>query len=298
MQRKVLVATVAAAPLLALAFGAYAETSVTTARTTPIATSTANNGAADDVRVTADGSIKPTTSGALITLDSNHKVTSLGTLATVGVNNSTGILILGGTTGSVSNGAAITLNEDYTPTDTDGLKAYEEKADAANKVIREMRKQVNFPSKYLNSDRLGIRREANRTTLEAVISGRDRPTSLARFSPGATPQNSRGRPLFVTVKPGQTKKFVRNNGKPSAFLIPLRGGNTGLAIRLPKGQEPSSAYRPVPLTRNGGKETGVWLLYGPSVDQVLKGVSTDVGQDVAGMLERNFLRQFTRLTRG
>ena len=119
MQRKVLVATVAAAPLLALAFGAYAETSVTTARTTPIATSTANNGAADDVRVTADGSIKPTTSGALITLDSNHKVTNLGTLATVGVSDSTGILILGGRTGSVSNGASITINEDYTPTDTD-----------------------------------------------------------------------------------------------------------------------------------------------------------------------------------
>ncbi|ALL14715.1 autotransporter outer membrane beta-barrel domain-containing protein [Caulobacter henricii] len=119
MQRKVLVATVAAAPLLALAFGAYAETSVTTARTTPIATSTANNGAADDVKVTADGSIKPTTAGALISLDSNHKVTSLGTLATVGVNDSTGILVLGGRTGSVSNGAAITLNEDYTPTDTD-----------------------------------------------------------------------------------------------------------------------------------------------------------------------------------
>lgn len=163
---------------------------------------------------------------------------------------------------------------------------------------REMRKQVNFPSKYLSTERLGIRRKANRTSLEAVISGRDRPTSLARFAPGATPQNSRGRPLFVSVKPGQTKKFVRNNGKPSAFLLQLRGGNTGLAIRLPKGQEPSSAYRPVPLTRNGGKETGVWLLYGPSVDQVLKGVATDVGQDVAGLLERNFLRQFTRLTRG
>ena len=119
MQRKVLVATVAAAPLLALAFGAYAETSVTTARTTPIATSTAKNGAPDDVRVTADGSIKLTAPGALITLDSNNKVTSLGALSTAGVNDSTGILSLGGRTGSVSNGAAITINEDYTPTDSD-----------------------------------------------------------------------------------------------------------------------------------------------------------------------------------
>ena len=45
MQRKVLVATVAAAPLLAMAFAASAETSVSTARTTPIATSTATGSA-------------------------------------------------------------------------------------------------------------------------------------------------------------------------------------------------------------------------------------------------------------
>lgn len=170
--------------------------------------------------------------------------------------------------------------------------------DSVPLLKREIRKQVAFPAKYLTSDRLGVRRKANKTTLEAVVSGRDRPTSLARFSPGATPQNSKGRPLFVTVKPGQQKKFVRNDGRPSAFLVSLRNGNTGLAIRLPKGQEPSSAYKPVPLTRGGGKATGAWLLYGPSVDQVLKGVAGDAGQELTEMLERNFLRQFTRLTRG
>jgi len=56
MQRKVLVATVATAPLLAMAFGAYAETVINTARTTPIATATATSaGAADDVKVDTGG---------------------------------------------------------------------------------------------------------------------------------------------------------------------------------------------------------------------------------------------------
>ncbi len=119
MQRKVLVATVAAAPILALAFGASAETSISTARTTPIATSTATGTAADDIRVTSDGSIKPTAAGAMITLDSNNKVTNLGTLATVGVNDSTGVLLLGGRTGSLTNSSSISLTEDYTATDTD-----------------------------------------------------------------------------------------------------------------------------------------------------------------------------------
>ena len=123
MQRKVLVATVATAPLLAMAFGAYAETVVNTARTTPIATATATTGGtADDVKIDAAGSIALTTSStpvALVTLNSNNKVTNLGTLSTVGVDNSTGILILGGNTGSVTNSLSIGLTEDYTPTDDD-----------------------------------------------------------------------------------------------------------------------------------------------------------------------------------
>lgn len=120
MQRKVLVATVAAAPLLAMGFAALAETTVTTARTTPIATSTAAGATtADDIKITADGSIKPTTAGAIVTLDSNNKVTNAGTLQTTGVNDSVGVLVIGGRTGSLTNSLAITLDEDYTPTDSD-----------------------------------------------------------------------------------------------------------------------------------------------------------------------------------
>ncbi|PLR27730.1 autotransporter domain-containing protein [Caulobacter zeae] len=120
MQRKVLVATVAAAPLLAMALAAQAETVVNTARTTPIATGSAGtNGAADDVKIDTAGSIKLTASGALVTLNSNNKVNNAGTLSTQGVNDSTGILINGGTTGTVTNTGTITLDEDYTPTDTD-----------------------------------------------------------------------------------------------------------------------------------------------------------------------------------
>lgn len=119
MQRKVLVATVAAAPLLAMGFAALAETTVSNARTTPIATSTATGTAADDIKIDAAGSIKPTTAGAIVTLDSNNKVTNAGTLQTTGVNDSVGVLVIGGRTGSVTNSLAITLDEDYTPTDTD-----------------------------------------------------------------------------------------------------------------------------------------------------------------------------------
>ncbi len=120
MQRKVLVATVAAAPLMAMALAAQAETVINSERTTPIATASAGTGgAADDVKIDTGGTIKLTASGALVTLNSNNKVTNNGSLTTQGVNDSTGILINGGTTGTVTNTATITLDEDYTATDTD-----------------------------------------------------------------------------------------------------------------------------------------------------------------------------------
>lgn len=119
MQRKVLVATVAAAPLLAMGFAAMAETSVSTARTTPIATSTATGSAADDIKITTDGSIKPTAAGAIVTIDSNNTVTNQGTLSTTGVNDGVGVLIIGGKTGGLTNTGTISLMEDYTATDSD-----------------------------------------------------------------------------------------------------------------------------------------------------------------------------------
>lgn len=152
---------------------------------------------------------------------------------------------------------------------------------------RQMAGQIAFPRGYLSKERLGVRRKATRATLEAVISGRDRPTSLARFAEGATPENSRKRPVIVRVKPGKTI------GLKKSFLVRLNNNNIGLAIRLPAGQRPRDAYKPVQLASN------VYLLYGPSVDQVLQGVlDDDAGANIGDMLSRNFIRQFTRLSRG
>lgn len=152
---------------------------------------------------------------------------------------------------------------------------------------RAMTSQVNFPKGYLSTERLGIQRKATRNSLEAVIAGRDRPTSLARFAPGATPENSKRRPLFVEVKTGQRVKLKR------AFLVRLRNNNIGLAVRLPPGQTLQNSEKAVRLDNN------VYLLYGPSVDQVFRGVAEDLTPDISAMVSRNFLRQFARLsTRG
>jgi hypothetical protein len=42
----------------------------------------------------------------------------------------------------------------------------------------------------------------------------------------------------------------------------------------------------------------VYLLYGPSVDQVFRLVADDRADDLAEMVENQFYRQFARLTNG
>jgi hypothetical protein len=120
MLRKLLVATAAAAPLLACAGAAMAEVEVTSSsRTTAITTSAPNGGTADDVKITSDGVITLSVPGPMVTLDSNNLVTNNGGLASVDQNDSVGILVLGGHTGTVLNSGSISITEDYDYTDDD-----------------------------------------------------------------------------------------------------------------------------------------------------------------------------------
>lgn len=166
--------------------------------------------------------------------------------------------------------------------------------DTVPEIRREMRKEVSFPSGYLEGgDRLYIKRKANKNTLEAVITGRDRPTSLARFAPaGATPENSRGREIMLRVKPGAVAKTRR------AWLVNLRNGNMGLAIRLKPGESLKNTSGAVLLAGSSHKrpDANVYLLYGPSVDQVLRGVADDLTPEILNKMASNFTRQFGRIS--
>lgn len=108
----------AAASPLCLAGAAQAETSISTAVTTPVATATAANGARDDIKITSTGSVKPT-GGAAVTLNSNNSVTNEGAIAIQNANDATGVLVLGGMTGEVKNAGTIAIDETTEIKDTD-----------------------------------------------------------------------------------------------------------------------------------------------------------------------------------
>jgi hypothetical protein len=127
-----------------------------------------------------------------------------------------------------------------------------------------MRKTYNFPGNYLDpsSGRLIVSQRAKLSNLEAVITGRQRPTSLARF---VIQHNG----VVIEMKRGQITKLNR------AFPIKLRrgsgqgaGSNLGLAVRVTGHAAPRNAYKPKMLSAN--KNSSLWLLYGISVDQAFR----------------------------
>jgi len=110
-----LLATAAPAALMAAASPALADTTVSTATTTPLVTS-----AAGAVTVAKDGTIK-LDSGTAVTVDASKDVTvqSGGTIDMGAGNGAAGIVAQSGTTSNISNAGTIQVIESFTPPDTD-----------------------------------------------------------------------------------------------------------------------------------------------------------------------------------
>lgn len=153
-------------------------------------------------------------------------------------------------------------------------------------IRKQMRAEIDFPANYLEDGRLFVARRARPGSLEGVIRGRDRATSLARFARGQNASNTKGRGVRVTIAKGRTVHMKK------AFFVNLRNGNQGLAVRLAPGQQLHNSKKAVKLANN------VYLLYGPSVDQVFRGVAVEQTPKIQNELSLQFLRQFERLTRG
>jgi hypothetical protein len=103
----------------ALAIAAPAgATDITTTQNSPVKTSTVNNGTPDSVTITSTGSVV-VNGGTAVTMDDNHSVTNAGKVTVSNANDATGIAANAGTTGDIVNSGTITVDEAYTPTDTD-----------------------------------------------------------------------------------------------------------------------------------------------------------------------------------
>lgn len=151
-------------------------------------------------------------------------------------------------------------------------KAADRTRTSSNRAIRE---DLNFAARYLQQ-RVRVTQRAHGTSLQAKISSERRPTSLARF---ATNRNQKLGKVGVKVRVGQATKTMGR-----AFLMRLLNGNLGLAMRL---KDDETITRKKYLKKIG---KGLYILYGPSVDQAFSVVIPGQEQGTAAFLEREFLR--------
>jgi hypothetical protein len=163
---------------------------------------------------------------------------------------------------------------------------------------REIEDQVAFPAGYINNDRMAVSKRATNADLEAIITARQRPTSLARFAQGdKTPGKPQINGIQVVVHSGNSKTMRK------AFFVKLRAGksatddnyNIGLAIRLKPGERVIYNKKQQNMVQ---LSHGVYVLYGPSIEQIFRSVADEIAPELLNMLSDEFLRQFTRLTDG
>lgn len=103
---------------VALAGPAAAETTISTAVSGPVRTSTAKQGAPDDILINSTGVVNGTAAGGLI-IDSNHKLNNQGTIQIGSVANAVGVDVAAGVTSGITLGGKIIVDESFTPTDAD-----------------------------------------------------------------------------------------------------------------------------------------------------------------------------------
>lgn len=181
--------------------------------------------------------------------------------------------------------ARIALND---VAEDEGLAVY-------RKAIEE---QVDFPDGYITTDRLGVTSRATNDKLAVQITGRQRATSLARFARG-------GQTVASTRRRGVRVKVSKQGGgglMERAWLVRLNRGsaasrdnfNLGLAIRL----EPGERLRNKREVRSVQLDQNVYLLYGPSIDQVFRDVAITETPPVLDKIGGEFFRQLFRIVGG
>jgi len=108
----------AAAPLV-FALPAVAQVTISTATTTPVQTATASSGAPSDITISSpSGTVAPTTTNTTaVTVNSSNDITNNGAITFNNLNDTVGVRILPGLTGSYGGSGSISLVEDYTRVD-------------------------------------------------------------------------------------------------------------------------------------------------------------------------------------
>lgn len=150
-----------------------------------------------------------------------------------------------------------------------------------SQMVRITREQLNLPAAYVR-EQTSVATASDR--LVASVTARKRSVQLRRFDArqaysGRT-QSGQRRHAGVTVR---VKRGGSRETLPGAFLVKLRRGNEGLAIRDRRGGRYATGNRRFEV------------LYGPSVDQVTRTFRPRIVADLQGYVQAELQRRIALL---
>jgi len=157
--------------------------------------------------------------------------------------------------------------------------------DVRELAIERITGQVSLTKAYVKG-RLYVSQRANNTDPTAVISGRVRSTQLRRYqgtqlyTAAKLPGKRRLAGTSVQVKAGKGSTVLKHT-----WLIKLKHGDTDARAGLTMGI----------AERTGKGRNDYKILYGPSVDQVWRGVKDEITPEVEAKLEDEWRRQMREL---
>lgn len=152
-------------------------------------------------------------------------------------------------------------------------------------AIERITDQVALTKTYVRG-RLYVSQRANNTDPTAVISGRVRSTQLRRYqgtqlyAAAKLPGKKRLAGTSVRVKTGNGASVLKHT-----WIIKLKYGEVDAKAGLTMGI----------AERTGSGRNDYKILYGPSVDQVWRGVKDEITPDIELMLEDEWRRQMRDL---
>lgn len=157
---------------------------------------------------------------------------------------------------------------------------------ARTRIKRQMQAEVTLAESAFANRQFYVSRRANTADLQAILTASRQPYSLSRFKVGDVGFGPSAGPVKVRIKAGGSTVNLKR-----AFYVRAPNGAVGIAVRSKQPLDNSRGARRI-------KGTDVYVLFGPSPDQLMRRLAPASVPDVENYLNREFSRQIVRVING
>ncbi len=154
------------------------------------------------------------------------------------------------------------------------------------RIKRQMQTEIQLGESAFANRQFYVSRRANTADLQAILTASRQPYSLSRFKVGEPEFGPKAGPVKVRIKTGGSTQTLKR-----AFYVRAPNGAVGVAVRSKTPLDKSRGARRI-------KGTDVFVLFGPSPDQLMRRIAPASVPAVETYLNREFSRQIVRVING